>query len=954
MLEEMQELAIQIFKNLGYEEIEKTNLNFFENGIQTDILEKQMEKINKYEYNNQKHKFRNETIKQAIENLLINKTYFTNEAIYDLLTIGTSYEETMEDDSKKAYDIKYIDFENINNNVFNIARDYTFVNKKSEILKFDIVVFINGIPIAIIDIKNQYLESGIEQTIKIQEKFPEFFKFIQVIMVFNKEQAKYATSTSKKEQFTIWKEQKESLIEEILKPVSTKRKINNQDKIITSIFFKERLLDLIKNYILYNEGEKTIARSQQYFTVNAILKRTNEVDKKGKRKGGIIYHATGAGKTITMVYTIKQLLEKQSYKDIKILIITDRKEKETQIEQIFNKIGIKVENATTGLNLIELIENKNIRLINTVINKFETAIKYNMQVESRNVFILIDEASRTQNGVLSKNMQLIFKNATYLFFTSVPLQNTKKFGELITPIYNPSQLIKDNLTVPLIYEKKAIYEPTEETKQNIWIIREYEKRIHEIAIDINKHYKKYLQNTGFNAILACDTISQAIKYYQELEKIGELKIGIIVDKLERKQYEENSEIGNFCFKLLKEYKNEKIYEETIKTKFIKGEIDIIIVVNKLLTSLTATKATALYIDKKLTGTTLIQAIGRINRSHKGKDFGYIIDYRDIQEELEKYSKLGFEYVFYTINMQIEKMENSYKKLKEILKNKQEMEEIEILLEDNNIRVQFYREFNIFASLLGNILPNNEACSKLENIEKYKKDLLFYQTIRKNIQMRYAQDIDNKEYEPKLQKTLDTYLNTKATLRMKEYCDITKREEFEKEYKIMKTKRAKADLIKSKLVRIMQEENKIYYDKFLEKIENITIKFKKGKITDTQYLEEMQKIKESFFTGSIKKIEGTNIQDEETKAIFIAIYNRINLKKASINEIEKLAINIRNGIQVKIKKDWQQNKQIQNSIRQIIDEQLYYYTQKEQIEISFEKLDEIIEIILNIAMLHSKI
>ncbi len=983
--------AIEVLKKLGYKEIETPIEPLSNNVILSDILENQIQKINSYEYNGQRYQFSKENIKKAIEDINIELTsglISTNEKIYDLLTIGKSYQETMIDGSKRFYDIKYIDFYNPENNVFNIVEQFSVKGTSTKYMKFDIVLFINGIPIALIECKlpNEKLEQGIYQMI-MSQKIEQLYKFIQIIMVTNNKYCKYGTCGTETPLWSSWNEQESNWASAKLAQVVQNREITLQDRAIVSLFSPERILDIIKNYIIFENGKKKICRYQQYFTVKSILKRINEFDSKGKRKGGVVWHTQGSGKSMTMAYAVKQILEQVNSKDAKIVVVTDRIDLDSQIHKIFNKIGIQAVRASTGQNLVELLQNVNVKVITTVINKFEAAVKTNLRVESKDIVILIDEAHRSQYGEINRKMQDVFKNATYISFTGTPLMQKdkdtfKKFGDLITPTYTINKAIEDKVIVPLIYESKIPQLPIENINKinpiyNEMICNSCE-RIHAIAVDINEHYMKNFKGTGFNAILACGSISQAINYYKELKNIGDLEVAIIVsllDKDEEEIYqrkdERKSNLENFYSNLVKEYKNVREYEDITKYKFIKGDIDILIVVDKLLTGFDAPKASVLYIDKSLKGHNLLQAIARVNRVYEGKEYGYIIDYRGLLGELNKaltlYNEVDLDYfseedlkqTIYYIDLKIQKLQEAYKKLLDIFKyinNKQNIEEYEILLENEEIRNSFYNKFYQFASLFNIILSSKSATDKIGKkvIEEYKKELKFYQILRKYIKIRYSDDIDHKEYEIKLQKMLDAHMNTKGKLKIEELADITDKVKFEEEYQIMTTSRGKADLIRTRIIKTINEKNEKsqYCDKFTKRIEEIMRKYINKDILDDEYLKEMLKLKEEFILGDAKAIYPKNIKSEEEKAIYGAIYSIIRSKlnqNCTIEEIGEISINIKEEIQKRIKRDWQSNEEVKNLIRMYIDEEIYMYIREKNIELSFSEIDIIIEAILKVAI-----
>ncbi len=1014
-----QEPAIQVLEKLGYipisESENKSKRTTLSDVILKDILEQKLSEINKYEYNGREYPFSANNIGQAAKDInipLISGLISTNEKIYDLLTLGKSYQETMIDTSKKSHDIKYIDFEHPENNAFHVTEEFVVTRPNGRDAKPDIVLFINGIPIAVIECKStvEPIEQGISQMLRNQktEYIPQLFKFVQIVMAVNKNEAKYATCGTESKFWSVWNEKDKNWAEEKLKKVVKNREITCQDRALVSLFSPERILDIIKNYIIFEEGKKKICRYQQYFAVKSILERVEERDENGKRKGGVIWHTQGSGKSITMAYVTKQLLKQVDSKDAKVVVVTDRVDLDSQIHKTFNRLGIEAARAKTGQNLIQLIESSEVKIITTVINKFEAVVKSNVEVESKNVFILIDEAHRTQYGLINARMGDVFKNATYISFTGTPLmkkdKNTfRKFGGLIKPTYTIEEALKDKSIVPIIYEgrmvdqfvqKEALDEKLEiitrnlSSKQKELVERKwsnYEKvastdqRIWKIALDIYNHYIDNLKDTGFNAMLACNKKIQAIKYYKEFEEIGGLKVAIVMSPPDEREGEDdiedisNDEVKAFYHNMISGYKDQREYEDITKSKFVNGDIDILIVVDKLLTGFDAPRASVMYMDKNIQSHNLLQAIARVNRLYEGKDYGYILDYRGLFGKLNKalnmYKEAGMEdfleedlkEAVYVIDSQIEKLENAYKELNNIfkdIKNKQDMEAYEILLEDKQIRYEFYDKLCVFGSYLGMILSSNRAYYKLglERIREYKNALKDYQRLRKTVKIRYSEGIDHREYDIKMQKLLDTYVSAKGMLKIVEPCNITEEDKFNKEHEQMKTIMAKATHIRTRLTRTFDEkmmENPPYYKKFSKRLEEVIEEYRNRRISEAQYLEKMEKLKQDFISGNSGIIYPENVKEDEERAIYGAIYEIINVhlhENCKLYEIGEISTNIKEAIEARIKRDWHYNEEVHNSIKRFIDETIYTYTEEKNIEISFEEIDQIIEDILAIAMI----
>lgn len=1008
--------AIEVLQKLGYKYISEEENKNLRNNILTDvifkdILAKKLNEINSYEYKGEKYKFSASTIGQAIKDLnedLVTGLISTNEKIYDLLTLGKSYQENMVDGTKRSFDIKYIDFEHPENNDFYVTEEFSVLRMNGkDYARPDIVLFVNGIPLAVIECKDVSVPiiQAISQSIRNQKPdyIPQLFKFIQIVMAANKNETKYATCGTPDKFWSTWNEQYVEKQNELLNKTVIGRQVTKQDRDIISLFEKERFLELIKDFIIFEAGTKKICRYQQYFAVKAMLERI-----KHDKKGGVVWHTQGSGKSITMVYITKKLMEDKEIQNSQVVIVTDRVDLDKQIHKTFNRIGVEAARATTGNNLTELIKNEKIRVITTVVNKFETVVKSGVSVETPNTFILVDEGHRTQYGEINRRMQEVFKGAIYISFTGTPIMKRDrnifdKFGGLIHK-YSLDDALKDKAIVPLIYEGKMVdQEVSKEAidmrldmltrnltpEQKMAVMKKWsrfekvassEQRLELIAWDIASNYNQTLKGTGFNAMLACNKKIEAVKYYNIFrDEFPELEVAVVISPPDMREGEgsidedTNDIVKKFYINAISNYKNEEEYEETIKSKFINGDIDILIVVDKLLTGFDAPKASTLYLDKQIKEHNLLQAIARVNRLCDGKDYGYIVDYRGLLGELDKaltmYQEAGLEEFneedikssVYYIDTEINNMFEAYEKLKDIfkdIKNKNDLEEYEIFLEDEKIRKDFYDKLCKFGSMLGIILPSDQAYYKIgkEKTSELRKALAFYQKLRATVKLRYSETIDHKEYEAKMQKLLDNYVVAKEMMRITEPVDITDAENFDKELEKMGTDRGKADTIRTRLTRTISEKSKedpAYYKKFSTRIEETIEAYRNRRITDSEYLQKMQDIKEDFRKGNSGIVYPSNITTENSRAFYGVIYDKlipIMKENANIEEIGEIALTIQREIESKIKRDWHYNTDIHNEIAQAIDDTIFMYATRKNIKLDLDELDKLIEEIINIALM----
>ncbi len=1013
--------ALEILEKLGYKKIpcEKENREYnnltvrygnLNQVLLKDILEKKLNEINSYEYQGKEYKFTPDTIGQAIKDLdisLLTGLVSTNESIYDLITLGKSYSQRLVDGNTRSFDIKYIDFDNPERNDFYVTEEFSVMRSNGkETARPDIVLFINGIPLAVIECKDVdiSLKQGVSQNIRNQKPdyIPELMKFIQILVASNKNSVKYATVGTPEKFWMVWNEKNIEWQNNILSHVVEGREITKQDRDLVSLFEPKRFMEIVKDFVIFEAGIKKIPRYQQYFATKAIVERLTV-----KKEGGVVWHTQGSGKSITMVYVTKKLMTDVAIQNPQVLIVTDRIDLDKQIMKIFNRIGIQAKRATTGENLVDLIQNDNIRVITSVVNKFETVVNKGVVVNAPNTFILVDEGHRTEYGEMNRRMREVFKEALYISFTGTPIMKKdrdifQKFGGLIDK-YSLDDALQDKAIVPLIYEGKMVDQEVSKVsidrqlelitkdlneKQKQEVIQKWskfekvsstEKRLNLVAFDIAENYKKYWQGTGFNALLATNKKIDAIRYYNFFEEnYPEIKTAFVISSPDMREGEDDVQeetsdlVKKFYLKAIENYKNEEEYEETIKSKFVNGDLDILIVVDKLLTGFDAPKASVLYLDKQIKEHNLLQAIARVNRLYDGKDYGYIVDYRGLLGELDKaltmYKDAGLEEFdvkdieksVYYIDTEIDKLYEAYSDLLNIfspIRNKSDMEEYEVYLANESVRKEFYDKLCIFGSRLGLILQSDSGYYKVgkEKISEYRKALAFYQKLRATVKLRYTETIDHKEYEAKMQKLLDDYVIATEVMKITEPVDITNAAEFNKELSRIESKAGKADAIRTRLVRTISQKIKTdpaFYKKFSERIEETIRAYRERRIDENKYLDDMQNITEDFRKGNAGINYPSNINNEKSRAFYGVIsdkFKNILHDNSSIEELGDLTLKIQNDIENKIKVDWKQSEEVINNMRQDIDDTLFFYLSEKKITINFEEVDKLIDEIIEITI-----
>ncbi|MBX9753697.1 MAG: HsdR family type I site-specific deoxyribonuclease, partial [Pseudomonadaceae bacterium] len=570
-------------------------------------------------------------------------------------------------------------------NAFAIAEEVTLKGKLER--RPDIVIYVNGIAIGVLELKNSRISigDGIRQSLSNQQ--PEFnqwfFSTVQFVFAGNdSEGLRYGTTGTEEKYFLTWKEDEAD---------NRRYKL---DKYLLKICAKARLLELMHDFVLFDGGVKKLPRVHQYFGIKAAQAQVQ------KHQGGIIWHTQGAGKSILMVLLAKWILENNP--NARVAIITDRDELDKQIERVFNDAGETICRTGSGQELMRQLSQPSPRLLCSLVHKFggsakgkddkafEAFIK-ELQAQPSStvgeVFVFVDECHRTQGGRLNRVMQALMPNAVFIGFTGTPLLKQDKatslevFGGYIHT-YKFSEAVADGVVLDLLYEARDIdarlgstekidewFEGSTETL-NKWQKDELKQqwgtmqnvlssksRMSRVVADIIFDFRKKprLSSQRGNAILVAASIYEACKYFVLLQNsmfkgkcavitsYNPLTKDVTLEETGANTETDKQFIYNTYTDFLEHVQatpgmsKTETYEEHAKALFIKepANMKLLVVVDKLLTGFDAPPCSYLYIDKSMHDHGLFQAICRTNRlDGEDKEFGYIVDYKDLFKSVE--------------------------------------------------------------------------------------------------------------------------------------------------------------------------------------------------------------------------------------------------------------------------------------------------------------------------------
>jgi type I restriction enzyme R subunit len=605
--------------------------------------------------------------------------YDRNKSVYELLRYGVPVKPDVGENTQSIW---LIDWKHPLNNHFAIAEEVTVkgTDAKANAKRPDVVLYVNGIALGVLELKRSTVSvaEGIRQNLDNQKPIfiEHFFSTMQLIMAGNDtEGMRYGSIKTPEKYYLGWKE--DSPIENLL------------DRHLTQVCGKERLLELIHDFIVFDAGTKKLCRQNQYFGVRAAQAYVK------RREGGIIWHTQGSGKSLTMVWLTKWLRE--NVKDARVLIITDRTELDEQIEKVFKGVNENIHRTKSGGDLIATLNASTPWLVCSLIHKFGgkedgeevgdiagyiADLKRSLPADFHakgDLYVFVDECHRTQSGDLHKAMKAILPSAIFIGFTGTPLLKADKqksieiFGSYIHT-YKFDEAVKDGVVLDLRYEARDIDQNiTSQKKIDQWFdaktsgltdlaraqlkqkwgtmqrVLSSQSRLTMIVNDIlmDMETRDRLKSGHGNAMLVSGSIYQACKFYELFDKT-ELagKCAIVTSYRPSPADIKGEESGEGLTEKLRQYdiyskmlngQEPEAFEKVVKKKFIDepGQMKLLIVVDKLLTGFDAPSATYLYIDKQMRDHGLFQAICRVNRlDGDDKEYGYIIDYKDLFKSLK--------------------------------------------------------------------------------------------------------------------------------------------------------------------------------------------------------------------------------------------------------------------------------------------------------------------------------
>lgn len=776
--------------------------------------------------------------------------YEVNKAVYSLLRYGVKVKPDVGEHTETVH---LIDWQRPLRNHFAIAEEVTVLGENTK--RPDLVLYVNGIALGVIELKRSTVavSQGIRQNLDNQKSLfiQPFFATVQLVMAGNDTQGlRYGVVETPEKYYLAWREEGQE-----------RSRANLLDRHLRQLCAKERLIEIIHDFIAFDAGTKKVCRHNQYFAVRAAQERVR------RREGGIIWNTQGSGKSLTMVWLAKWIREHVT--DGRVLIITDRTELDEQIEGVFKGVDEQIHRTRSGQDLVRCLNAASPWLICSLVHKFAGKEEGDVDAyvdELRrslppgfrpkgDLYVYVDECHRTQSGKLHEAMKAILPSAMFIGFTGTPLLKADKqksievFGPYVHT-YRYDQAVRDGVVLDLRYEARDVDQDlTSPAKVDQWFeaktkglndvalaqlkrrwgtmqeVLSSRSRLEQIAADIllDMETRDRLQSGRGNALLVSDSIYNACKFYEILTSHGFDRCAIVTSYRPTAASITGEESGEgqteklhqfeIYRKMLAGYFHEpedramlraEEFERKVKDTFVHepGQMKLLIVVDKLLTGFDAPPATYLYIDKPMQDHGLFQAICRVNRlDGEDKEYGYIVDYRDLFRSLEgaihDYTSEAFdgydrEDVAGLLTDRLEKARERLDAAREAVKALCEpvdpprdsaaylryfcaadTADKDALKDNEPKRVALYK---LVVSLirayanLANEMP--EAGYRPAQIARIQAEVEHYEKVRAEVKLASGDYIDLKMYEPAMRHLIDTYIRAETSETISAFDDMT--------------------------------------------------------------------------------------------------------------------------------------------------------------------------------------
>lgn len=806
-----------------------------------------------------------------------------NEAIHTAIAFSGNVEQDR-GHGRKGQSVRYIDFDDPDANEWIVARQFRIQGARREIIP-DVVLFVNGLPLVVIECKSPKLGEGwlgeaVEQLLRYQETeerhrdlgAPRLFHTVQLTIATCGVAAYYGTVGTPDRFYAAWKIPHPLTPEEVARRVN-KEQASAQDLLFHGALTPGNLLDIVRNFVTFERDitsgrtVKKVPRYQQFAAVNKALMRAAHPGNPGER-GGVVWHTQGSGKSLTMLWLATKLRRDPDHAKPTLLIVTDRHDLDTQITGTFQACGFpSPERAKSVRDLRELLTGPGGRTILTTVQKFREVggvdpdgkavfrQKHPVLAEASNIFVLTDEAHRTQYGSLAANLRVALPNAVFFAFTGTPIDKHDRstlatFGSYIDT-YSIKRAVEDDATVPIFYEgrlaemhvagqsldrlfDRIFADVSPEEREAIkrryareQVVAEAPRRIEAICLDLIDHYTKFIQPNGFKAQIVAVSREAAVTYKETLDKLNAPESAVVITS-DRKE-------ARFArFRNTDKERNDLIE----RFRDPADPLAFLIVCDMLITGFDAPVEQVMYLDSPLKEHTLLQAIARVNRKADKKGYGLVVDYWGVSEELqEALAIFAPEDVERALEPKMDELPRLQARHAAALRffgavrDRNDLERCVAVLEPEDVRAEFELAFRRFWQSMEMLLPDPRALD-------YAADLAWLGTIRAAARARFHRRLDLSEYGAKVRKLIEEAISAEGVRQIVKPVALFDAD-FEDRLAALATEEAKASEMEHAIraeIHVRLQEDPVFYESLRERLERIIEGRKARRIDAARQLE----------------------------------------------------------------------------------------------------------------------
>lgn len=956
--------AVEQLRQLGYTFVPPEKLEAeresFRGVVLTKRLASALKKLNPWISDDNIHK-----AIRAVTAVPATSLIEASEKLHIVLTRGIALEQDF-GDGKKSHTVRFFDFDKPDRNEFIVTQQFKVHGAKKNI-RPDIVLLVNGIPLVVIECKSPTLGEGwkaeaIDQFSRYQELeeryrdmgAPKLFEPVQLLVATCGQAALYGTVTTPHRFYAEWKRPWPKIEEELERDLG--RKPLPQDILFAGMLAPERLLDLVQNFVVFERDSDTgrvirkLCRYQQYIAVNKAVRRARTA-KKAEERGGVVWHTQGSGKSLTMLWLALKLRQDPAHENPTIVIITDRTDLDDQISRTLVACGFpNPKRAESVRDLRHHLSGPTGITVMTTVQKFQELAATDTKKrdehptlsEASNVFVLSDEAHRTQYGSLAANMRKALPNAAFFGFTGTPIDKKDRstletFGPYIDT-YTIEQAVADKATVPIFYEGRlpelrilgnnldAVFERVfadRSDEEREAIKKKYAteasiagapKRVEAICLDIIDHFTKFIRPNGFKAQIVTVSREVAALYKETLDRLNAPPSAILISGSNKDDE-----------RLVRHHTTDE-QRKALKERFIKHDdpLSILVVCDMLITGFDAPVEQVMYLDSPLKEHTLLQAIARVNRPADGKDYGLVVDYWGVSEALQEALAI---FVPSEIQGALTPKEDELPRLQTRhaaamrffirVKDKDDLESCVAILEPEDVRAEFDAAFRKFSQSLDMMLPDPKALP-------YVHDARWLGKIRGTAAAKYRDDkLDISDCGAKVRKLIEEAISADGIqILVKQVSLFTP--EFDDKLKALKSDEARASEMEHAInheIHVKLDENPAFYASLRERLEQIIEDRKAKRIDAAQQLQLFEALtKEMRGQGEAAEQLGLS---ETGFAIFGLLRGPESRKNVAADDPKtELAGLIEEQLAAQVSiVDWQQKDDVQKEMRRLIKRQL---------------------------------